>query len=115
MAIFVVTLIAFALLTGVTVIAYWPLDRFLLAGRDPAQAAAKTQVEQSRIAYLSAVIYGSFVAFVYFILATAFSVELLHGPLGQAMSYLYLIFPLAIGGALAFFFMAKAFAIRLMK
>jgi len=115
MQIFFVTLLAFAALIGATALFYRPVEKLFLRIKSPDQQYAKDLVEQSAIGWLSIVIYGSFVAFVYFILAVAFSVELLHNSLPAALYYMLIIFPIAIAGSLSLFFLGKAVAIKFIK
>jgi len=113
--IFVMTLVVFFTLVSVTGLLYMILDRIILKPKSLGDRYAKELIDQSGIGWLSTVLYASFVAFVFFILATAFSVELIYHSYTRAFFYIVVIFPFAIIAALTLYFVAKFIAIRIIR
>jgi len=91
----------------VTAILYVAVEKTVFSPHSVRARYVKDVMDQSAIWYLSSVIYGSFFAFVYFILAVAFSVEIFYSTWTEALRYPLAIFPLTILGALVLYFGIK--------
>ena len=98
------SLVIFATLVAITGVGYMAIDRFLRKGETGRDRFLRETLEQSHIWTLYTVIYTGFFCLVFFILSVSFAVQIMYTDLAPIWRYLFIIFPLAIGGSLLLYF-----------
>ena len=107
MEIFAITLIAFGVEMLVAVGIYLFGNRILIPGPKPTDDSESDSIYTTHLWTLTSVIYASFFALVFFMLAVAFAVEVYTGLWQNALRYPLVIMPATIFFALTLYFLIR--------